>query len=230
MTASPSGAEPTAASDTSLDCDRLVGSAGLAENGSDTGCSGSDDGAHVQTADIATGETDTDDADNAAVTGRRRWVRLAALALFPSMTMALAVGAGWLRWHKLDYDETARARDESVQAARESTVALLSYGADTAARDLGAARDRLSGEFKKSYTSLINDMVIPGARQKHITTVASVPAVASISAEPAHAVALVYVDQSVTIGTDPPTDTASAVRVTLDKVDGRWLISRFDPV
>jgi hypothetical protein len=31
-------------------------------------------------------------------------------------------------------------------------------------------------------------------------------------------------------GNDPPTDTASSVRVTLDKIGGRWLISAFEPV
>jgi Mce-associated membrane protein len=43
-------------------------------------------------------------------------------------------------------------------------------------------------------------------------------------------VVLAFVDQTTTIGNDAPTDTASSVRVTLDKVDSRWLISGFDPV
>jgi len=34
----------------------------------------------------------------------------------------------------------------------------------------------------------------------------------------------------VIVGQDTPTDTASSVRVTLDKVGNRWLISKFDPV
>ncbi|BEH77096.1 MCE associated membrane protein [Mycobacterium pseudoshottsii JCM 15466] len=37
-------------------------------------------------------------------------------------------------------------------------------------------------------------------------------------------------NQTIIVSQDPPTSTASSVRVTLDKVDGRWLISRFDPV
>jgi Mce-associated membrane protein len=57
-----------------------------------------------------------------------------------------------------------------------------------------------------------------------------VPAAASVSADPGHAVVLVFVNQTVTMGTGVPTDTASSVRITLDKVDGRWLISKFDPV
>ena len=75
-------------------------------------------------------------------------------------------------------------------------------------------------------------MVIPGAKEKQITAVASVPEVgaASVSAEPNHAVVLVFVNQTVVVGQDTPTDTASRVQVTLDKVGDRWLISKFDPV
>jgi Mce-associated membrane protein len=41
---------------------------------------------------------------------------------------------------------------------------------------------------------------------------------------------MVFVNQTVIIGADAPTDTASSVRVDLDNVDGRWLISGFDPI
>ena len=37
-------------------------------------------------------------------------------------------------------------------------------------------------------------------------------------------------DQTVTVGNDAPTDSTSIVRVTMDKIAGRWLISAFDPV
>jgi Mce-associated membrane protein len=41
---------------------------------------------------------------------------------------------------------------------------------------------------------------------------------------------LVFVNQTSIVGTDAPTDTASSVRVGLDKVDGQWLISSFEPI
>jgi Mce-associated membrane protein len=72
--------------------------------------------------------------------------------------------------------------------------------------------------------------VIPGAKQKNISAVASVPAAAPVSSTENHAVVLVFVNQTITIGNDPPTSTASSVRVTLDKVAQRWLISQFEPV
>jgi Mce-associated membrane protein len=88
----------------------------------------------------------------------------------------------------------------------------------------------LTGTFKDSYTQLIHDVVIPGAKKQHISAVATVPAAASVSATPQHAVVLVFVDQMVTVGNDAPSETTSTVRVTLDKTGARWLISSFDPV
>jgi Mce-associated membrane protein len=51
-----------------------------------------------------------------------------------------------------------------------------------------------------------------------------------VSASGAHAVVLLFVNQTTTVGTGTPTSTASSVRVTLDRADDRWLISQFDPV
>jgi hypothetical protein len=59
---------------------------------------------------------------------------------------------------------------------------------------------------------------------------ATVAAAASVTADPRHAVVLVFVNQTVLVGSDAPADTTSAVRVTLDKTGGRWLVSQFDPI
>ena len=117
-----------------------------------------------------------------------------------------------------------------MQAAKDSTVALLSYKPDTVEQQLTAARDRLTGQFREQYTDLTTNVVIPGAKQKQISAVASVPAAASVSANPGRAVVLLFVNQTVTVGTGVPADTASSVRITLDKVGDRWLISKFEPV
>ena len=162
---------------------------------------------------------------------RIQWARVFAFGVLPAVALLLALAAGYLKWHGQFGARSARPRRiESVQAAKDSTIALLSYKPDTVEQQLGAARDLLTGDFRDSYTSLTNDVVIPGAKQKQISAVATVPAVASVSANPNHAVVLVFVNQTVIVGQDAPTDTASSVRVTLDKVGDRWLISKFDPV
>jgi Mce-associated membrane protein len=161
---------------------------------------------------------------------RIQWPRVFAFGVLPAVTLLLALGAGYLKWMDNSVRDSEIARDQSVQVAKDSTIALLSYKPDTVEQQLGAARDLLTGDFRDSYTSLTNDVVIPGAKQKQISAVATVPAMASVSADPRHAVVLVFVNQTVIVGQDAPTDTASSVRVTLDKIGDRWLISKFDPV
>jgi Mce-associated membrane protein len=117
-----------------------------------------------------------------------------------------------------------------MQVAKDSTVRMLSYSPDTVDQQLNSARDLLTGEFRDSYTGLINDVVIPGAKEKQISAVASVPAAAVVSADQNHAVLLVFVNQTVVVGGGAPTDTASSVRVAMEKHDDHWLISKFDPV
>jgi len=159
-----------------------------------------------------------------------QWSRVFEFGLLHDVALLLAIGAGYLKWMDNSVRNSETARIQSVQAAKDSTIALLSYKPDTVEQQLGAARDLLTGDFRDSYISLTNDVVIPGAKQKQIAAVATVPAVASVSAKPNHAVVLVFVNQTVIVGQDAPTDTASSVRVTLDKVGDRWLISKFDPV
>lgn len=158
------------------------------------------------------------------------WSRVVAFGVLPALALVLAMAAGFLKWQDNSVRNSDVAREESVQAAKDTTVKMLSYKPDSVEKDLNDARSLLTGEFRDSYTSLINDVVIPGAKEKQISAVASVPAAASVSAEPNHAVVLVFVNQTVVVGQDAPTDTASSVRVALDKVGDRWLISKFDPV
>lgn len=161
---------------------------------------------------------------------RFRWKRMLAYVLLPALALTLASGAGYLKWQESSAELSRAAAAQSTQAVPESIIAMLSYRPDTVDKELPPAGSRLTGKFRDDYTRLINDVVIPGAKQQRISAVAKVPAAASVSATESHAVVLAFVDQSVTIGDGAPTDTASTVRVTLDKVDGRWLISRFEPI
>ncbi|HEX5142629.1 MAG TPA: hypothetical protein VFW21_02040 [Mycobacterium sp.] len=195
-------------------------------------------------ADTDTSEADTASADKAATsttadaaappTGKRRrrfgQSRVLAYVVLPVVAVLLAVAAGLAIWKGVASHGADQARTESLQVAKDSTARLLSYKPDTVEADLTSAQDLLTGTFKDSYTQLTHDVVIPGAKDKHISAVANVPAVASVSASSKHAVALVFVNQTVIVGDGAPTATASSVKVTMDKVNGRWLISGFDPV
>ncbi|MCV7100431.1 hypothetical protein H7I01_08505 [Mycobacterium palustre] len=207
--------------------------------GTDEDTVASDDNLEVTATDAADSsstdvdpDVDGDDPDDqiSSLPKRFAWGRAFAFCIVPVLALIVTVAAGFFKWESGKAHGTAVAAAESLQAAKDSTIAMLSYQPDTAEKTLHEARERLTGSFKDSYTSLTNDVVIPGAKQRQITAKATIPAAASISATPSHAEVLVCVDQTVTIGADPPSDTASSVKVALEKVGGRWLISGFDPV
>ena len=188
------------------------------------------DEAEAAISDEADAEDEAEEGKPAKAKLRISWPRVLAYGLLPGLALVLAAAGGFLKWQDSSARAAQLARIESVAAAKDSTIALLSYKSDSVEKDLEAAKNRMTGAFKESYSQLINDVVIPGAKRGHISTTASVPAAASVSATPNHAVTLLFVNQTAVVDKDPPSDSVSSVRVTLDKIDGRWLISGFDPV
>lgn len=160
----------------------------------------------------------------------RRRIRAVGYGALLALPFVLAAAIGCLKYVSWTQSETATASAESVHAASEAAVAMLSYRPDTVQNDLEAAKGRMTGPFRDSYGSLVDDVVAPAAIQKLISATATVPAAASVSATRDHAVVLIFVNQSTTVGKDAPENMTSCVRVTLDKIDNRWLVSGFDPV
>jgi Mce-associated membrane protein len=110
-----------------------------------------------------------------------------------------------------------------------ATIAMLSYGPENADAELTAAAKLLTGSFRTSYEDLVKTMVIAGSKQKQVSANATVSAAAPEPATANSAAVLVFVDQTITFGTDAPTNTSSVVEVSLAKIDGKWLVSGFDP-
>lgn len=176
--------------------------------------------------------SDTDGAQKAEdLSPRKRPLsRIAVFAVLPILALLLAAGAGFLDWRHAVAKQDAAAQGPAVQAAKDGAVAILSYQPDTADKDLGAATDRLTGPLRYTFTTFTHDVVIPSAKEKKISAVAMVPAAAPMSIQGTHAQVMVFVNQAITVGNDAPSSTVSSVKVTLDEVDGRWLISGFEPI
>lgn len=172
---------------------------------------------------------DIEAVDPATPPRHSRWREHATNIVLPLLVMILAAGAGYLKYLDGSEQDAQAAALSSVAAATDGAIALLSYRPDTAETTLADASDLLTGPFRDSYTSLTNEVVIPGAKERNISATATVPAASSVSATANHAVVLVFVDQAVIVGDDAPSATSSAVQVTLDKIGDRWLISGFDP-
>jgi Mce-associated membrane protein len=96
--------------------------------------------------------TEDGERDTVGSSGRGRRMRLFAYGLVPALVMLLAVAAGNLKWLDSSFRDAHVAAVDSMQVASTSTVKMLSYHRDTVEADLGAARDRLTGAFRDSYT------------------------------------------------------------------------------
>jgi Mce-associated membrane protein len=126
-------------------------------------------------------------------------------------------------------DDAAARR--AIQAASEGAVAALSYSSESMDRDFAKARSHLTGDFLAYYDKFTKEIVIPTVQQKHLTQTAAVVRAAVSELGPDSTVVLVFLNETTT-GKDKPQPliTPSAVRITLTKVSGSWLISKLDPV
>ena len=108
------------------------------------------------------------------------WKRVLAYGVLPALALVLALGTGYLKWLGGSAQDAAALRAETIRIGSEDAVALLSYKADSVEKDLGAARERLTGDFKEAYNEATRQVVIPGAKEKHISAVAKASAAASV--------------------------------------------------
>jgi len=152
------------------------------------------------------------------------------------LILLLLISAGAMAWlyfkqYRPDKQTDAGVAGAVVNAASEGTVALLSYSPDSLDKDFAAAKSHLSGDFLSYYNQFTEQIVAPAAKEKSLQTNARVVGAAVSELRPDSAVVLVLVDQSTTSKDNPdPAMSSSSVLVSLTKVNGKWLITKFDPV
>lgn len=164
----------------------------------------------------------------------RRSVKVKVFSVALVLLMLTTAGvATWLFFERYQPNRQTdpSVADNVVKAASEGTVALLSYSPESLDKDFAAAKAHLSGDFLSYYNQFTEQIVAPAAKQKSLKTTAHVIRAAVAELHPDSAVVLVYVDQSTTSKDKPePAMTASSVLVSMIRVNGSWLITKFDPV
>lgn len=191
---------------------------------------GSEDDSAESDADEAAEEPATEAAtEPAEVTPSRSRSRVGLGVVLAAIALVLALTCGVLRWLTVSQDQSEAARDESVQAAKEITGQMLSYETETVDQQLTAARDRMTGDFRGTYTAMINE-VIPAAHAQQIAAFAEVLRAGVVSAKSDRAELVLFVNQSVQVGNHMPQKTPSVARVTMVKDGDRWLMSEYEPV
>jgi Mce-associated membrane protein len=189
----------------------------------------SEDKPSIDTTDDAAEKTDRGES---SAPRARREVKVVPVIL----VVLLLISGGAATWlyfkeYRPDKQTDAGVASAVVNAASDGTVALLSYSPDTLDKDFAAAKSHLSGDFLSYYNQFTEQIVAPAAKQKSLKTNARVLGAAVQELHPDSAVVLVLVDQSTTSKDNPdPSMASSSVLVSLSRVNGNWLITKFDPV
>ncbi|MCD2107917.1 hypothetical protein O4214_24160 [Rhodococcus erythropolis] len=148
------------------------------------------------------------------------------------MVAAVVVGAGgWMYSAHRDDVALEQAQRDVARAAADAVELVLSYRPDSVHDDMTRAQEYLTGEFLDYYTKFGADVVVPSAIERGLSSSVDVAATSVVTASPDLATALVYIDQSTTEASSmTPTTSQSSLLVELERVDGRWLVSKLDTV
>jgi Mce-associated membrane protein len=195
----------------------------------------------TKTAEAAEGDPEaTEKQDSPAPTKRPRRdksrmlrnVKLVPVILIVLLLFSGAVATGmYFKLYKPDQQTNPDVARAVVNAASDGTVALLSYSPESLDKDFAAAKSHLAGDFLSYYNQFTREIVAPAAKQKSLKTTAHVMGAAVSELRSDSAVVLVFVDQSTTSKDKPdPSMAASNVLVSLTRVNGNWLITKFDPI
>lgn len=166
----------------------------------------------------------TPDTSAPAAPSRARWVPACVAAAY-LVVFGLLLGLGWQLWQQ---HRTFAAEAAGQRAAVDYAQVLTSVDSDRVDDDFAAVLNGATGEFKDTYTKAsvqLRQLLIDNKATAHGTVVES--AVQSGSAD--NVVVLVMVDQTITNTTRPdPRVDRSRMKMTMQKVDGRWLASKVE--
>lgn len=155
---------------------------------------------------------------------RARWV-LPGVAAIYLVVFGLVAGLGWQLWQQ---HRVAAAGAAGQRAAVDYAQVLTSIDSDKVDDDFSAVLNGATGDFKDTYTKAsvqLRQLLIDNKASAHSTVVES--AVQNASTDTV--VVLVMVNQTITNASRPdPRVDRSRMKMTMQKVDGRWLASKVE--
>lgn len=158
-----------------------------------------------------------------------RWLAIVMTGLVLT-TVAVTVYL-FVTMYRPDRQIDNTAARQAIQAASDGAVDLLSYSYASLDKDFAKAKSHLTGDFLAYYGKFSDTLVAPAAQQGQLTATTKVIRAAVSELHPDSALVLVFVDQTTASKQKPqPVKADSSVLVALKKVNGSWLIAKFDPV
>lgn len=185
-----------------------------------------------------TNEAETDEAEGEdggeLLTGKRRgrerrkrpWRRYLRRSVLPLLLVASLAVSGFLGWRQWQEHQVKAAGEQAQQAAIAYAQVLTSIDSNKVDENFKQVLDGATGEFKDMYTQSsvkLRQLLIDNKATAHGVVVDS----AIQSASTGKAVVLLFIDQTVTNTAAPdPRIDRSRIKMTMEKVDGRWRASK----
>lgn len=185
-----------------------------------------------------TNEAETDEAEGEdggeLLTGKRRgrerrkrpWRRYLRRSVLPLLLVASLAVSGFLGWRQWQEHQVKAAGEQAQQAAIAYAQVLTSIDSNKVDENFKQVLDGATGEFKDMYTQSsvkLRHLLIDNKATAHGVVVDS----AIQSASTGKAVVLLFIDQTVTNTAAPdPRIDRSRIKMTMEKVDGRWRASK----
>lgn len=156
---------------------------------------------------------------------RSRRIGVIVLAL---LAVAGLAGTAWFGTQWRSAQNTDKAADAAVVAARQFTNTLTSVSANSLDKDFTAVLAGSTGEFRQMYaksSDQLRQLLIDNKAQAKGSVLAS----GVVSASTDKVVVVMFVDQTVqNVSNTQPRIDRSRIRVTMTKHDGRWLAEKVE--
>jgi Mce-associated membrane protein len=155
---------------------------------------------------------------------------LAALLAFAVVALVVLniLLAGYYKSTNISQD-----RERVLAAAKSAVPVILSYNYQHFDADVVAAGNLLTGRARTDYQQAMSATIKPGALKIKAVVEAQVDTagIESVSGNGQQVAVLVYGQQKVTsTNVSAPRTDPFRVRAILDRVGGKWLVSKFDQV
>lgn len=158
--------------------------------------------------------------------GKQDLGRYLRRSILPLLLVASLAVSGFLGWRQWQDHRVTQAGEQAQQAAIAYAQVLTSIDSNKVDENFRQVLDGATGEFKDMYTQSsvkLRQLLIDNKATAHGVVVDS-----AIQSESMNkVVVLVFIDQTVTNTAAPdPRIDRSRIKMTMEKVDGRWRASK----
>ncbi|MGH9121221.1 MAG: hypothetical protein ACRDYC_04625, partial [Acidimicrobiales bacterium] len=151
---------------------------------------------------------------------RPYFTQLAVSALIVGLVILL----GWAVWTIRGNNDLGSARQSALAAARGFALQISTYQYEHLSQEVAAIDADSTAEFKAHFDQAVTALTTILAQQ-HASASGTIRAVGLVSATMHKAVAVAFVDESLTFPTTTKAATqATRLKMTLVRQSGRWML------